>query len=298
MREADIAKNRLLSVPGDPLLHVEWHRVLFFNYVIAPEVVRPFIPSAFELDLHQGQACISLVSVTMRNYRRAPHAPIWGKLFETIREQRFLNFRIYVRHHGEPGAFFMWGWLSRPFGLPLPDEPLGLTCAFADFRDGCITGKNASLVYDVPLHDQLGERDRPGRSRRRPADGPLNDADTGTPKIFGGTPKTAGGTPALPRIPCASGSISEFALERYSGFFAHRGANYVFRAWHEPWLATPVSARVEDASLITSRFPWFAKATFVDAAYAPLANPVWLGRAHRLQPIPKRTRTFFEMPCL
>jgi uncharacterized protein len=253
MREADIAKDRLLAVPGDPLLHVEWHRVLFFNYVIDPEVVRPFVPSAFELDRHEGRACVSLVSVTMRNYRRAPGGPIWGKVFESIKEQRFLNFRTYVRHHNEPGAFFMWGWLSRPFGLPLPDHPFGLTCAFANFHEKRVTGKTASLAHTpVGVHASA--------------------------------------------CPCSPGTICEFALERYTGFFAHRRNNYVFRAWHEPWLAAPVSAYITDASLITSRFPWFAEATFVDAAYAPLANPVWLGRAHRLSRTPKRTRTFFEMP--
>ena len=257
MREADIAKTRLLAVPGDPLLHVEWHNVLFLNHVIAPEIVRPFIPRAFELDLHEDRACASLVCVTMRSYRRAPGAPLWGTLFSANKERRFLNFRTYVRHHGEPGAFFMWGWFSRPLGLPLPDEPLGLTCAFANFRDGCITAKDFSLVYKTSSLD-------------------INAS-------------------ACP-LPCPAGSICEFALERYSGFFAHRGNNYVVRAWHEPWLATPVKARIDDLTLITSRFPWFAKATFVDAAYAPLSNPVWLGRAHRLFPAPKRTRTFFEMP--
>ena|SRR5688572_22315333 len=253
MHFADVAKARLLAVPGDPLLHVEWHRVLFFNYVIDPELVRPHIPPAFQLDLHEGRACISLVYVTMRNYRRAPDAPLWGKVFEPLKEQRFLNFRTYVRHHDEPGAFFMWGWLSRPFGLPLSDQPAGLTCAFADFLEGRITNKNASFAYNVGVH--------------------------------------ASACPA----PCQPGSVAEFALERYSGFFAHRGRDYAFRAWHEPWLITPVDARIDDISLVTARFPWFANAMFVDAAVAPLTKPVWLGRAHRLRAAPRR-RVFFEMP--
>jgi uncharacterized protein YqjF (DUF2071 family) len=204
------------------------------------------------LDLYKGNACISLVRVIMRNYRRAPGAPLWGAPFAALKEQQFLNFRTYVRHHGEPGAFFMWGWLSRPLGLPLPDEPLGLTCAFANFREGCITAKGGSLAY-----------------KSTPAE--------------------------TPAFTCRSSSIAEFALERYSGFFAHRGRDYVFRAWHEPWLVTSAEAQVEDLSLITNRFPWFERATFVDASYAPLSNPVWLGRAHRLT-AHHRSRAFLELP--
>jgi len=254
MREADIAKQRLLAVPGDPLVHVEWHRVLFLNYLIDPAVVRPHIPRAFDLDLHHGQACISLVRVIMRNYRRAPNAPLWGKVFGVLKEQRFLNFRIYVRHHDEPGAFFRWGWLSRPLGLPLPDEPTGLTCAFAEFEEDKITGKDGSFGYTF----------EPGGVR----------------------------TSA-----CLRGSVAEFALERYSGFFAHRDANYVFRAWHEPWLVTPVNMRIRDVSLITNRFPWFNQARFVDAAFAPFTDPVWLGRAHCLpEDHHHRTRPFLELP--
>jgi uncharacterized protein len=253
MREADIAKQRLLAVPGDPLVHVEWHRVLFLNYLIDPKVVRPHIPPAFELDLHDGQACISLVRVIMRNYRRAPGAPRWGAIFGALTEQCFLNFRTYVRHHDEPGAFFMWGWLSRPFGLPLPNDLAGLTCAFANFQEGHITGRNDSFKYNfqpVGVH----------------------------------------------ALACPPGSINAFALERYSGFFAHRGTNFVFRAWHEPWLVTPANAEATDLSLITNRFPWFADARFVDSAYATLSDPVWLGRAHRLAENHHRTRAFLELP--
>ena len=253
MREADLAKARLLAVPGDPLLHVEWHRVLFFNYLIDPAILRPLIPRACELDLFNGQACISMVRVIMRHYRRAPEAPPWGTIFGALKEQSFLNFRTYVRHHGEPGAFFMWGWLSRPLALPLPDQPMGLTCAFANFREGRITAKDGSFAYRI-------------------------------------TPVGVHASACLP------GTVAEFALERYSGFFAHRSRNYVFRAWHDPWLVTSVDARVDDLSLITNRYPWFKEATFASAAYAPLSDPVWLGRAHRLPEHHHRPRPFLDLP--
>ena len=253
MRDADIARQRLLTVPGDPLVHVEWHRVLFLNYLVDPKIVRPHIPRAFELDLYDGQACISLVRVIMRNYRRAPNGPRWGAIFSALTEQRFLNFRTYVRHHDEPGAYFMWGWLSRPLGLPLPNAPLGLTCGFANFGENRVTSNRGSFAYSLEANAKT--------------------------------------SPSLP------GSINEFALERYSGFFAHRGTNYVFRAWHEPWLVAPTKVKATDVSLVTNHFPWFANATFADSAYAPLSDAVWLGRAHRLPADHHhRARPFLDLP--
>ena len=58
------------------------------------------------------------------------------------------------------------------------------------------------------MQARAGERDRPGRSRRRPADG--FDAPKASPNfasvvyrdVLGGTPKTAGETPALPTRNC------------------------------------------------------------------------------------------------
>src|SRR5881628_1650864 len=94
----DEAKRRLLAEPGDPLVHVEWRRVLFLNYHIAPEFIRPVIPTEFDLDIHENQAVVSLVALTMRNFRRAKGSPLWGSAFNLLKEQRFLNLRTYVRY--------------------------------------------------------------------------------------------------------------------------------------------------------------------------------------------------------
>lgn len=259
------AKRRLLAEPGDPLVHVEWRRVLFLNHYIAPEVVRSVIPAEFELELHRGEACVSLVALTMRNFHHANGSPSWGRVFNLLKEQRFLNLRTYVRHRDESGAYFIHGWLSRPMNLPLPNEPLGLSCAFADIRymhaaetgslNGLVQNRNGSFQYEGGLGD-----------------------------------------PNLLR-PCEPGSLEEFALEHYSGFYSHHGSANVFRAWHAPWEITPVNLRVKDTSLITERFPWFRNAKFASAVYAPGFETVWLGRAHRLNRRHHHgASSFFEMP--
>jgi uncharacterized protein len=261
------AKDRLLAGKGDPLVIVDWQRTLFFNFAIDPNIVRGQIPPCFELELHEGRACISLVALTKRNFRRHPNGPAHGEAFRLLREQKFLNFRIYLRHHGESGVLFKWGWLSRPWNLPLPDQPLGLTCAFADIN-----------YSHVPQGGPIS-----GIVRRR--DGRF---------VYSGTADDDN------YVPCTPGSLAEFAMERYSGFFWHRGAGRVFRAWHKPWLSVGMQTHIEDLSLVTNRFPWFAEACLVEARLCADCPDVWLGRAHRLaqshSPVHHRASAVFEMP--
>ena len=205
----------------------------------------------------------------MRNFRRASGSPLWGTAFQLLKEQRFLNLRTYVRYRDEPGAYFIHGWLSRPLNLPLPDEPFGLTCAFAAIQyvhtpetgslRGCVRNRSGSLAYHATA--------------------------TSTEKF-----RT-----------CEKDSLAEFALERYSGFYNHHGQPRVFRAWHAPWLVTPVELQLADDTLVTARFPWFRNAKFQAAAYAPGFEMVLLGRAHRLNGNSRRhhhhgASAFFEMP--
>jgi uncharacterized protein len=244
------ARERMLQTPGDPLVVTNWRRLLFLNYVIDPEVLRPHLPAGFELELFDGKAVVSLAMVTKSGFRKHPRGAIWGHLFAPIGEQRFVNLRIYGRCHGESGAYFRWGWLSRPFGLPLPDEPLGLTCDFADIDFdhrragnglfGRISGEGGTLAYRGALPD---------------------DTEFG---------------------PAAEGSLERFAMERYSGFFFHHGKAKVFRAWHPPFLQARAAVWLTDDSLVKNRFPWFSKAQFVGASYTPGFEGVWIGRPHDL----------------
>jgi uncharacterized protein len=267
----DIAKRRLLAVSGEPLTIAQWWRVVFLNFAVDAAALRRELPPGFELELHDDRAIVSLVAVTKRNFRSHPRSPLWGRLFSLLPEQRFLNVRTYVRHRDEPGAFFLWSWLSRPFGLPLPDRPWGLTCAFAkseyrheqesDGLRGTATAKGKRFSYIARPH------------------------------------------PATHLAVCPSGSLSEFALERYTGYFWRRGAGRVFRAWHPAWLQKAMTAQIDADDLIVDRFPWFREARFLEANYAPGFDEVWIGRPHLLDEQRAKTRrnrhgssALFEMP--
>jgi len=249
---SDAAHRRLLSVRGEPLVCAGWYRVVFFHYEVEPSVLNAQLPPSFGLELHQERAIVSLVALTMRRFRANPVTPIWARFFAAITEQRFFNLRAYVRHGDEPGAFFLWSWLSRPWGLPLPSRPLGLTCGFAESE------------YH---HEHKGEGLQ-GVVRGR--------ANCGRFAYHGHL------APEQNFGPCSSGSLAEFTLERFTGYFWHRGAGRAFRVWHPPWRQAPLEIEIEDESLAVHAFPWFAAARFIEAHYAPGFDDVWIGRPHRL----------------
>lgn len=251
---------------GDPLVTVDWH-ALFFNYLIDTDVLRGQIPPCFELDLRDGKAGMSLVALSMRNFRRHPNAPWYASAFTFLRQQDFLNLRAYVRFRGEPGVFFLWGWLSRPAGLPLPDEPLGLTCSCADINYSHAP-TNGLISGSVRAHDR---------------------SFTHTSILDGNQ-----------FAPCPAGSLTDFIMERYTGFYWHNGIPRTFRAAHEPWQSVELEPRISDLSLVTTPFPWFAAAGLAEARLCAKCPNVSLGRPHRL-PVqhprpPHRAAAFFEMP--
>src|SRR5256885_10625207 len=129
-RASEAARAKLLSVGGDPFLKVTWEPSVFFHFEIEPELVRPVIPKHFELELHEGLACLSLAAVRMKNFRPCRLCSP-GLFFRALREQRFLNVRIYGKCRGEPGILFLHGWLSRPTALPVLSGSLGLAYTFA-----------------------------------------------------------------------------------------------------------------------------------------------------------------------
>jgi uncharacterized protein YqjF (DUF2071 family) len=266
--ESDAAQKRLLSVSGDPFLFADWERVLFLHFAVAPELLRSFIPPPLELDLYEGQAYLSLVAVTMRRFRAARPLPFaWA--FSLITCQQFLNVRTYVRHRDEPGALFLWGWLSKPLPLALPT--FDLPCAFAevDYQHAHESGILRGEVKASARHF----------SYRAPID-PQSNFER-----------------------CNPGSLAEFTMERYSGFFYRGNRTRIFRAWHPAWLQTSVNATINDSSLLTTKFNWFKEAKFAGANFAPGLKQVSLGRVRSLKNVVGRSRgrrhgasAFYEMP--
>jgi len=214
---------------------------------------------------------VSLAAVTMTNFRPR-RALSWAAVLSLLPRQRFLNLRTYVRYRDEPGVLFLWGWLSRPFSLRFQSRMFGLSYAFATAvgKQDLVTGKLKGVVSE----------------------------SSGQQFAYQGSISQNS-----PFEPCPVGSLGEFAMERYTGYFCKGSTARVFRVWHPPWSQAPIEPTLEDTSLVTRRFPWFASARLASAHLVKGFRRVWLGGAHRLpacsEPHPEHPRVlsaFYEMP--
>lgn len=262
------ARRRLNGVPGDPFLFADWERVLFLHFTIDPALLKPHVPAPFELELYGGAACLSLVCVTMRKFRPC-RSDTAAFPFRCIREQRFLNLRTYVRFRAESGALFLHGWLSKPAPLPFPSGMISLPYTFARLE-----------FEHVPTDSMIR-----GSIKRKD----LEFSYSAT-------------IPAIDWCPADPGSMAEFVMERYSGFFARGHSAYVFRAWHPVWMQKPVDAKIESETLIARHFEPWSQAKFAGANLADTFERVELGKAHRVFNLPlqdnrhRALSRMFELP--
>jgi len=77
-----------------------WRKLLFMHWPVPTDVMRAAVPSAFDLDLHEGVAYVGVVPFVMEGVR--------PKLVPEFAAFDFLetNVRTYVLRNGEPGVYF------------------------------------------------------------------------------------------------------------------------------------------------------------------------------------------------
>src|SRR5262245_22812466 len=106
---SDIARERLLSLPGEPLFIADWMRTLMIHYEVEPAALQQVVP--FPLDLRDGRAFVSAVAFTLNAMRPRIGSRLAGWLLKPISTHHFLNVRTYVRVNGETGIYFLAEWL-------------------------------------------------------------------------------------------------------------------------------------------------------------------------------------------
>ena len=244
-----MAKARLESTEGLPLLHSDWMRSLFIHYAVDPKELQPLVP--FELDVRDGLAYVSLVAFHMRNLRPHLGGAVAACLSKPVAQHGFLNVRTYVVHEGEPGIFFLAEWLPNALSVFIGPRTFGLPYRYGrldyehDHERGCIAGEVA------------------GRGNSESLDNLNYTASVAVDANF---------------EPCEAASLDEFLLERYTAYTERRGVRRRFRVWHEPWPQVEADLTVHDAKLIEQTGPWFHKARLIGANYSPGVIDVHLGR--------------------
>lgn len=75
-------------------LTAEWRKLIMANYAVDPELLRPYLPHATELDFYQGKCFVSLVGFRFQNTRlKGLPVPLHIHFPE-------VNLRFYVHHTG------------------------------------------------------------------------------------------------------------------------------------------------------------------------------------------------------
>jgi uncharacterized protein len=226
-----------------PLFHAAWLRAVFLHYEVEPATLQPLVP--FPLDLRQGMAYLSLVIFTLAELRTHSLPLIGRSLLRPVSDHYFLNARTYVKAGGAPGIYFLAEWLSRGIAVPLGRPLFGLPYHFGEFdcshdpTHRCIAGNIVAAGRSVRYKAELAESTQPS--------------------------------------PSAAGSLDEFLMERYTAFTKWCNLRRFFRVWHPPWPVTPLSATIEDNSLLRRTGDWITHARLVAAHYSPGLRDVWMG---------------------
>ena len=267
------ARERLLSVWGEPLFLADWLRLVFIHYEVPAAELQRDVP--FELDLRDGKAHVSLVAFTMRGMRPFFGGRLAAWLCKPIATNEYLNVRTYVRHRGEPGIYFLTEWMNNPFSVRLGPWTFGLPYRFGELNyrhrheEGVLrgevreTGLGAALRYETTI---------PSCPEHQLSTNLV--ADVRRLKLKRWENQSL--------LTSATGSLDEFLLERYTAFTAHHGKRRFFRIWHPVWAQQAIDVSVPDKSLLTGVWPWFAKATLIGGNYSPGARNVWMGRPHQI----------------
>ena len=239
-------KARLLKTRGEPLFLANWDRAVFIHYEADPVLLQRQV--AFELDLRKNRAFVSVVAFTLSGLRLRFGGRVGKWILRPIASHEFLNVRTYVRHHGEPGIFFLAEWLPNSLSVCLGPRTFGLP-----YRLGRLTYSHTHEVGE--MRGEVATKE--GRLAYHAM---LPDASF---------------------APSERDSMTEFLLERYTAFTYQHHRRRLFRVWHKPWQQTAITAEVTSDDLLARTGEWWQSAEFAGANYSP-GVCVWMGRPHQM----------------
>lgn len=75
-----------------PFLSADWNKLVFANYVVDPEVLKPHLPAGTELDFYHGRCYVSLVGFLFL------HTRVRGMRIPGHTDFEEFNLRFYVRY--------------------------------------------------------------------------------------------------------------------------------------------------------------------------------------------------------
>src|SRR4029077_6051078 len=189
--------HRPWPLPAGPWIMAQrWHDLLFAHWPIAPEAMRPLVPSQLTLDVFDRMCWVGVVPFWMSGVRARglPAIPGLSRFPE-------LNVRPYVIHGGKPGVYF--------FSLDAASLPAVCTaCAFY----------HLPYFHAAMKAEAAGDKVLYSSSRRR--------ANAEFRGRYG---------PSAPVKLRQPGTIERWLTERYCLYTVHHWDVYRGEIHHVPW---------------------------------------------------------------
>lgn len=198
---------------GPSLLSIEWRDLLFAHYPVAPDRVRARLPDRVSLDTYDGQAWLGVVSLTMDDVR--PLFAPFGFTFPQV------NLRTYVTVDGDPGVYFLSMDADDRLAVTAGRRALGVPYFVAD---ASISRRGAEVRFESE-RTHAGEADATFRATYGPDGAP---------------------------DPVRSGTLEEFAIDRYRFYLPGRDAIYTGVLDHDPWTLRTASVTVDENTLFAA----------------------------------------------
>lgn len=191
------------------LLAMQWYDLLFMHWPLPAEALRPYIPTALELQTFDGAAWLGVVPFRMAGVRPRGTPPLPG--LSAFAE---LNVRTYVTAGGKPGVWF--------FSLDAASPP---------------AVEAARMFYHLPYFHARMRCQSTGDGVHYTSVRTHNGA---APATFGAVYRPIGA-----EYSAAAGSLEHWLTERYCLYAANRRG----RVWrgeidHRQWPLQPAAAEV------------------------------------------------------
>jgi uncharacterized protein YqjF (DUF2071 family) len=199
--------HRPWTMPESPWVMTQtWHDLLFAHWAVDPRQLHGKVPSAFELDVFDGDAWIGIVPFHMTNV-----APRGVPSLKWISEFPELNVRTYVRVADRPGVYF-----------------------FSLDAGSVLAVRAARALLNLPyyaasmtVHHRAGGIDYES----------LRTGDAREARL------SASYRPVGPSFRAIEGTLEYFLTERYCLYnLDRRGAPYRLEIHHPPWPLQPAVA--------------------------------------------------------
>ena len=261
--------------PGKPAGYHCWHDLLFVHWRLSPEVLRPFVPAALELDTWEGDAWLGIVAFRMSGVR-----PRWFPALPGVSAFAETNLRTYVHHQGQaPGVLFLsldaahrlavriarWRWRLPYYFARMGVAKVGGRVEYRSSRNSQSGQGRTNLaarllaepVASAPGFAQLATEpaaSAPGFFARPLPDG--RGSVVGAKPVASAPVSAHSRRPVIAPRPAAPGTLEFFLAERYfmyvPGLTSRRDEVRRGQVHHSPYELVPAELLVAEESLSTA----------------------------------------------